>query len=77
MRPGPDKRDYPERLRRADVDSALRPLMLESAAEIERLRAALNNSQSLLVATLLENRPEAEVEAQVSENRDALGTADA
>lgn len=44
MRPGPDKRDYPERLRRADVDSALRPLMLESAAEIERLRAVIRQA---------------------------------
>lgn len=40
MRPDPDERDYPERLRRVDVDSALRPLMLASAAEIERLQAA-------------------------------------
>lgn len=45
-------------------------------AEIERLRAALNNSQSLLVAMLLEGRPESEIEAQVGENREALGPID-
>lgn len=41
-----------------------------------RLRVALNNSQSLLVAMLLEGRPESEIEAQVGENRTALGPID-
>lgn len=41
MNPDPAETDYPARLRRADVPSALRPLMLSSADEIERLRTAL------------------------------------
>jgi hypothetical protein len=41
-------------------------------AEIERLRAALDNSQSLLVATLLERPSDEDLSAQIVENRKAL-----
>jgi len=44
----------------------------EAAAEIERLRAALNDSQSLLAAMLLERRPDTEIEDQIMENRRAI-----
>jgi hypothetical protein len=38
----------------------------------ESMRKALENSQSLLVAMLNEQRPTEEIEAQISENRAAL-----
>jgi hypothetical protein len=40
--------------------------------EIERLRNALDSSQSLLVAILSEKRPMEEIETQIAENREAL-----
>lgn len=43
--------------------------------EHEALRAALDNSQSLLVAMLHEQRPEKEIEDQIVENRAALRAA--
>ena len=50
----------------------LKAKCLEGAAEIERLRAALDNSQSLLTAMLIERRPQNEIESQIIENRGAL-----
>ncbi len=44
-------------------------------AQHETLMEALDNSQSLLVAILHEQRPEEEIEAQIIENRAALRTA--
>jgi hypothetical protein len=43
-----------------------------AADEIERLRAALDNSQSLLTAMLIERRPQNEIESQIIENRGVL-----
>lgn len=42
---------------------------------IEKLLIALDNSQSLLTAMLLEKRSEKEIEAQIKENREALNAA--
>jgi hypothetical protein len=38
----------------------------------DQLRTALDDSQSLLAAILLESRPDSEIEAQIIENRVAL-----
>lgn len=51
MRPDPAKTDYAERLRRVDVPSVLRPLMLEAADEIERLTARLATVEAAVTST--------------------------